>query len=322
MGRAPLAVVPPAEAASSRIAAMHARTDLATKAVLAETVSAAVRMFVNRDPERHNDIIRVFRSHHMILAEGRAGQLIRTECSYMHDRIQHVVIHVGPSMLPILRDGDRLVVVTYDARKMRRGDVIVFTPPAGNHRITHRIIAMDSRGIRTRGDNNEGIDPWVLTRDEILGRVVCAHRGQRQLRISGGPVGAMLSLTLRFLGRIDRRLSSFLRPAYHRLSQTARLWRWVPPRYRVRVLSFNRPAGVELHLVMGKRPVGRKLPNRKEWRIRRPFRLFVDADSLPETGRESTRDHGLRSSRRGVDSTGDQSAASIEGADSRRQSPA
>jgi hypothetical protein len=52
------------------------------------------------------------------------------------------------------------------------------------------------------------------------------------------------------------------------------------------VISLNRDAGTELQLVMGRRVIGRWLPGKSGWNIRRPFRLFVDEESLPENKTE------------------------------------
>jgi len=55
---------------------------------------------------------------------------------------------------------------------------------------------------------------------------------------------------------------------------------------RPRVISFNRDAGTELQLVMGRRVIGRWLEGKSGWNIRRPFRLFVDEAALPENKEE------------------------------------
>jgi signal peptidase len=53
---------------------------------------------------------------------------------------------------------------------LKVGDVITYTPPAGDHLITHRIawIGRDSSGARvyrTRGDANPVADPWTFKLD-------------------------------------------------------------------------------------------------------------------------------------------------------------
>jgi hypothetical protein len=48
-----------------------------------------------------------------------------------------------------------------------------------------------------------------------------------------------------------------------------------------RVLFFRRVEGMELQLVVGHRLIGRRLPGKEHWEIKRPFRLFVDEALLP-----------------------------------------
>jgi signal peptidase len=53
---------------------------------------------------------------------------------------------------------------------LKIGDVITYTPPAGDHLITHRIawIGRDASGarvFRTKGDANPVADPWTFTLD-------------------------------------------------------------------------------------------------------------------------------------------------------------
>jgi len=45
---------------------------------------------------------------------------------------------------------------------------------------------------------------------------------------------------------------------------------------------FNRSDGVEFQLLMAGHVIGRLIPGKGEWFIRRPFRLFVDEASLPQ----------------------------------------
>ena len=90
--------------------------------------------------------------------------------------------YIGPSMKPILKPGDRLQIIPYHGQKIRGGDVVVFIPPGGEVKIIHRVIYVGSQGIKTRGDNCNQADPWALSSDHILGRVVCARRGNRRRR--------------------------------------------------------------------------------------------------------------------------------------------
>jgi len=190
--------------------------------------------------------------------------------------------YIGRSMNPTLRPGVLLQVRAYHGQKIRRGDVVVFIPPGGDSKIVHRVTSVNSYGIRTRGDNCDYEDDWVLRRENILGRVVSAQRGNRRFRVYGGPLGHSLAMAIRAGKNIESLLSSLLRPFYQRLARGGALRPWLPSRMRPRVISFNRGEGTELQLVMGRRVIGRWWEGKSGWNIRRPFRLFVDEASLPE----------------------------------------
>jgi hypothetical protein len=195
--------------------------------------------------------------------------------------------YIGPSMNPTLKSGDGINVIPYGKRKIRIGDVIVFPSPKGHHNVIHRIISVDSQGIRTRGDNNSNIDPWTLCHDGIIGHVFRVQRGNRRRSIHGGLRGLLYSLGIRATRMIDSKISSLLHPAYHWLARTGALRPLLSGRMQTRVLSFDRSNGTELQLLMGRRVIGRLLPGRSQWVIRRPFRLFVDEAALPENPSKS-----------------------------------
>jgi hypothetical protein len=190
--------------------------------------------------------------------------------------------YIGISMNPVLKPGDRLQVIPCARQEIRRGDVVVFNPPGGDSKIVHRVTSVNAVGTRTRGDNCNQADEWVLKWENILGRVVATHRGRRRLRVLGGHLGHSLAMAIRAVKSIDSILSSLLRPCYQWLAVTGHFRRWLPSRMRPRVISFNRAEGPELQLVMGRRVIGRWLEGKRGWNIRRPFRLFVDEAALPE----------------------------------------
>ncbi|NIO10937.1 MAG: signal peptidase I [Deltaproteobacteria bacterium] len=171
--------------------------------------------------------------------------------------------YTGPSMNPTLRAGDLLRVLPYDGRKVRAGDVIVFSSPEDSTKITHRVISSDSAGIQTRGDNAGSVDPWILRPDDVLGRVASAQRGRRKLRIFGGPVGQLLGVTLKGIRTVDAEISRLFYPVYDWLARSGIFRRWLKGRVDVRVVSLNRPGGKELCLLLGQRAVGRWLPGKR-----------------------------------------------------------
>ena len=194
--------------------------------------------------------------------------------------------YIGSSMNPTLKPGVRLNVRAYHGQEVRRGDVIVFIPPGGDSKIVHRVTSVNSDGIRTRGDNRNHEDDWVLRRENILGRVVAAQGRNRRRRIFGGPLGRLFAATVRVIHAIDSPVSYLLRPAYSELAKVGIFTRLLPAQMRPRVVSFEQAAGKELQLLMGRHVVGRWLPGMTRWYIRRPYRLFVDEETLPENTTE------------------------------------
>lgn len=190
--------------------------------------------------------------------------------------------YIGPSMNPLLKPGDRLQIVSYELDKMRVGDVVVFISPNNGSKVVHRVTSVNSDGIRTRGDNCNYQDEWVLSREHIIGRVVVAQRGERRRKVYGGPIGQLLGVATRAIKAIDVSICFLLRPAYDRLARAGVFRRWLPNKIKTKLISFDRVEGTELQLLMGRRVIGRWLPGKTGWHIRRPFRLFVDEESLPE----------------------------------------
>lgn len=91
-----------------------------------------------------------------------------------------VVPVLGHSMQPTLVAGDVVLIHGVDPAKLRKGDIIAFHPPKAAQEkynlpstYTHRIIQVVGNAragfqFRTRGDNENGPDPfWVLEQDVV-----------------------------------------------------------------------------------------------------------------------------------------------------------
>ena len=189
--------------------------------------------------------------------------------------------YTGPSMKPTLKPGDGLRVHPYGDRKIRIGDVVVVCPPERERHVVHRVVSIDSHGIRTRGDNNNIMDDWVLCTEDIIGQVVCVNRKNRSKTIYGGLRGRIHASGLRAIKQIDLTISRILHPVYHRLASSGIFRNLLPQQLKTHVLCFRRANGIEMQLLMGRWVVGRRLTGQDRWHIRRPFRLFVDECSLP-----------------------------------------
>ena len=76
----------------------------------------------------------------------------------------------GHSMEPTYYTGD---LVVSRCGPVEIGDVVVYNPPnVGGARVIHRIIDGDASGWIVQGDNNDFLDPWKPTEENILGSAV------------------------------------------------------------------------------------------------------------------------------------------------------
>ena len=187
----------------------------------------------------------------------------------------------GESMRPLFRPGDRIHFAPCRIEDARQGDVIIFTSPGQGEHIFHRAVSTGPDGIRTKGDANPYRDAWGLRQEDIIGRVVSVERGGRVIPVAGGLAGHLLAQVLALLKKVDHMSSWVLHPVYRCLSRSGLVRRLVPPSLAPRVITLKRPEGTERQILMGRKVVGQFLPGESVWRIRRPFRLFIDERMLP-----------------------------------------
>jgi hypothetical protein len=197
--------------------------------------------------------------------------------------------YVGPSMTPTMKAGDLLLVVPYRDRSIRIGDVIVFKPRGKCETITHRVVSVGPSGVRTRGDHNNQIDPWLLARDEIIGRVTHVQRGPRERPLPGSSAGRVYAAVLRLRSRGAGPLVALLRPLYRGLARTGVVQRVLFSRVSLQRVTFARPGGAAVKLLLGNREIGRLLPGNRGWLIRPPYRLLVDEKRFPRARVTSAR---------------------------------
>lgn len=196
----------------------------------------------------------------------------------MQARYTDTMIYKGPSMNPTLRNADLLCIVPYDKKRVRLGDVIVFVPPNSKNSVTHRVVSITSKGIRTLGDNNNEADPYFLHDENIIGRVIYAQRNNKKIKIYGGFIGRIFGYKTRALRLLKislRKRLYLLRPIYHYFIKKGILGKIFSLQNKMKVVSFNRSEGIEMQLFLRNRVIGRRLPNRAHWYIYPPFRLFI-----------------------------------------------
>lgn len=83
------------------------------------------------------------------------------------------VREASPSMVPLIRPGDELLLAPLDSRAIPRGALIACA--RGGHLVIHRVVAASGSGVVTKGDALASPDPLVPW-ERVVARVV-ALRG-------------------------------------------------------------------------------------------------------------------------------------------------
>lgn len=89
----------------------------------------------------------------------------------------------GASMRPFIRDGDVLDVRPVGARRLRRGDVVLFRDGEGRL-LAHRVVRVGPAGLVVQGDALVWPDGPVGY-DQLLGRVSAIERDGKQIPVEG-----------------------------------------------------------------------------------------------------------------------------------------
>jgi signal peptidase len=205
------------------------------------------------------------------------------ETSEKPHTLSDTTFYIGPSMNPTLKASDVLEIVPYGDNKIKCGDVIVFISPHQKQKVTHRVISISKQGIQTKGDYNKHIDPYLLNPNDIIGRVVSVKRNHRNIHISGGIAGRLYSKIIQLINYIALLISFLIHPVYLLIIKSGMIRRFFKTDSMIRIISIDKPNGSELKLMFGKKSIGYYNKSQDLWIIRRPYRIFVDEKSLPNS---------------------------------------
>jgi len=100
------------------------------------------------------------------------------------------------SMSPGIDPGDMVVTAPKPTSDLKIGDVISYQIPVEDHRVeTHRVTRITTRAdgliqIQTKGDANEGVDPWtaVLSSDTVFEVKTVIPKAGSVIRVLSAPV--------------------------------------------------------------------------------------------------------------------------------------
>ena len=81
----------------------------------------------------------------------------------------HTLTMLTGSMAPLINPGDVVVTMPVPASEIKVGDIIIYHIPVEDQRVeTHRVTQLTTNAdgsivVQTKGDANNGIDPWLAT---------------------------------------------------------------------------------------------------------------------------------------------------------------
>jgi signal peptidase I len=186
----------------------------------------------------------------------------------------------GPSMYPTLRNGDGLKLEKYKNRKdIQKGDIIVYPHPEKNFDVVHRIINFAGTNIITRGDNNNKIDPYFVTYEDIIGKVISARRKAKTIHLKNGPHGYLIHKLMLFRRFTVR---NFFFPLRVLSSATAKLqiFNFLDPLIKTRKIIIKSNNSEKTLLVYKNSVIGKKMSEENDWKIKFPYKFFINKRKL------------------------------------------
>lgn len=186
---------------------------------------------------------------------------------------------VGPSMFPTLRSGDSYVLKKYDSiLNLKAGDVIVYAHPYEAMDVVHRIIKIKGEKIITRGDNNNKVDEYIISYKNVKGYVETVYRNDKQIRLARGKLGLIRHKLML--------IRKYLRPVVAKpiISLTdkiafSRILFFMHGFFDVKVIIIERGNDIHEILKYKNKAIGKR-KNKEPWKIRFPYKMFIDTDKL------------------------------------------
>jgi hypothetical protein len=188
--------------------------------------------------------------------------------------------YLGTSMNPTFRDSDLLEVTANKKNEIRVGDVIAFRTYYCEDYIIHRVVEVERRGIKTRGDSNDSVDPFWVQPHHIVGKVFSLWRGQRSIKVLNSMPGFIWSYFIRTMRGLDQAISPKIHMLYHSLSSYHDIMRLLPADFQPQVQRFSSEGKDYYKVVINGNVVGCYRQDLEEWQIKRPYRLLVGEKRL------------------------------------------
>ena len=144
--------------------------------------------------------------------------------------------------------------------------------------VVHRIIKISGNKIYTRGDNNNKADGYAVNFEEVKGYVESVFRGDRQIQVSRGQSG-MIRHKIMLIRKYLRPI--FVKPVILITDKIAlsRSFFFLHDLFKVKVIVIKRNDEIQEILKYKEKAIGKRM-NNDPWKIRFPYRMFIDPEKL------------------------------------------
>ncbi len=88
-----------------------------------------------------------------------------------------IMVVTSDSMLPTLKPNDMIAVKPSSIEEIKVGDMVAFNAHFGDidviaHRVVEIIDEHGEVGLKTKGDNIDSVDQWIVRDQDLIGRIV------------------------------------------------------------------------------------------------------------------------------------------------------
>lgn len=185
----------------------------------------------------------------------------------------------GPSMSPVLKPGDGIVVnkiAGLDTFKV--GDIICFRPENFEYFIIHRIIKITKNGIITRGDNNSENDIYLIDESFEPILVTGIRRGNKTIKVYGGTLGYLNQKKNIIFKKLRIIFKSSLKRILDQIAEYGIFYSMNIFKNRIKVLNYKMNYNEYDIMLLNKKQIGKRYKG-QDWNIRQPWRLFINPNN-------------------------------------------
>ena len=188
----------------------------------------------------------------------------------------------GGSMLPTLRAGEGVTIDSeIDVTLLNPGDIIVFKDPKGSDKnIIHRIIRKCDDGYITQGDNNKTPDDHIVRHDNILGKALTRRRGNKSFPLSSGFEGLVHHRLLKTKKSFLLYFGNTVSIISHSIEES-RIFNIFNCFIRIDIITIKKGNSCSELVLHNNKLLGKKCMQSGKWKIKFPYKFFVNKNKLP-----------------------------------------